>query len=167
MLFFYLAFHFFGQSFAISVTSFCGTIWILPIVWENYQKHYRKPIYRHISNYQHIINIDLRLLQIIGDIESLLISLLYQKYQRNYQKKIDIKKAWLIVNPYVQAVFHKHDWRNGGTLRQKETKRRTFIFTLSCYKQASFFFYLIMAFLLTLLKLAPFPAYLSQNVNWP
>ena len=166
MLFFYLAFHFFGQSFAISVTSFCGTIWILPIVWENYQKHYRKPIYRHISNYQHIINIDLRLLQIIGDIESLLISLLYQKYQRNYQKKLILKKHDLLLTP----MYRQSSTNTTGETEERSVKRKPREELLSLPYHVTNrhpFFYLIMTFLLTLLKLAPFPAYLSQNVNWP
>ena len=76
--------HFFGQHFALSVAPFCGQIRILQINWANYWK----PIYHHFSNYRQIIDIDLRLLEIIGDFKQLSISLSLSKVPGKLSKKM-------------------------------------------------------------------------------
>ena len=96
---FYQSLQIFGQHLALSVSSFCGKIRMLPIFWENYQKYYRKPIYQHFSIYGQIIDIDLRRLEIIGDFKSLSISLALSKVPGKLSKIIDIEKNDLSLAP--------------------------------------------------------------------
>ena len=71
----------------------------LPIIWENYRKYYRKPIYRHFSNYRQIIDIEIKLPEIIGDLKELSISI--SKLPGKLSKNYCYQKKWLIADPYL------------------------------------------------------------------
>ena len=87
----------------------CGKIRILPIIWENYRKYYRKPIYRHFSNYRQIIDIEIRLPEIIGDLKELSISISISKLPGKLSKNYCYWQKWLIADPYSLMVIRLLD----------------------------------------------------------
>ena len=95
--------HIFFTTFTtFSRVFLCGKIRILPFIWENYQKYYWNPIYQHFSNYQQIIDIEIRLPDIISDLKEISISIskLPGKLSKNYR----YRKKWLIADPYLLVI---------------------------------------------------------------
>ena len=104
--------HFYWQHLALAVTFLCGKIRILPIIWENYRKYYRKPIYRHFSNYRQIIDIEIRLPEIIGNIwRNYRYRYRYRNWQENYRKIIVIEKNDLSLTPTHRPSNQPYNYR--------------------------------------------------------
>ena len=71
------------------------------VLENNYWKNYQKPIYRHFSNYRQIIDIEIKLPEIIGDLKELSLSISISKFPGKLLKNYCYRKKLLIADPYL------------------------------------------------------------------
>ena len=98
-----------GQWYCILLTQLCRKFDFLnllcgvdPHFWlfgRKYRKNYRKPIYRHFSNYRQNYRYRYEISKFIGDLKELSAKLSISKLTGDLSKNYRYRKKWLIAHP--------------------------------------------------------------------